>query len=119
MGTNVRIYVRYPALCSGFGTYVFPLSDLVYQVSFQLIRAPPRVFIDVHVDVHALTHGVIILASSNLEEDGGLVDVLGAEIVRIVPIFLRLASLDRIVRRREGCEGKMPLASEWRVKKTT
>lgn len=65
------------------------LSDLVYHVTFQLMRAPPRVFKDVHTDVHALAHRIVVLAPSNLGKDRGLVDVLGAEVVRSVPIFLR------------------------------
>lgn len=71
------------------------LLDLVYHVSFQLIRATPRVFKDVHINVHALAHRVVILASSDLGKNRGLVDVLGAEVVGIVPIFLWLQVRNR------------------------
>ena len=65
-------------------------SNLVYHVRFQLERAPPRAFNDGDIYVHALTHGVVVLAPSNLQKYRGVVYILGAKVVRIVPVFLEL-----------------------------
>lgn len=98
MDVGPGVPLRYPPpLCA-----VFLLSDLACHVRFQLKRAPPCAFNDVHIDVHALTHGVVVLAPANFKKHRGVVHILGAEVVRIVPIFLEFEppSMAREVRRR-------------------
>lgn len=65
-------------------------TNLVYHVRFEPVSAPSDGVACIHVDVHAVAHGIVVLASADDENHGGLVHMLLTKVAVFVPILLRL-----------------------------
>lgn len=55
---------------------------------FEFVSAPSDVVVCIHVDVHAVAHGEVVLAPADDENHCGLVHMLLAEVILLVPTIL-------------------------------
>lgn len=70
-------------------------KHLPCNVRLQLRSATSNVFFDIHVNVHAIAHGKVVLAPADLWKHGRFVDVLRAEEIIFVPVVLAHGKISR------------------------